>query len=107
MTTTPHAPAPAAGASRRRRNRTTLWTLVVLAALAALIVWRSLAQVGWECEVWMEYRGQAEHRVAASGTREDALRSAVTSACATLASGMADSMACDRTEPKRVECREL
>jgi len=100
-------PPPADAAARRRRRRTTLWTLLALAALSALIVWRSLAQVGWECEVWMEYRGQAEHRIAASGTREDALRGAVTSACATLASGMADSMACDRTEPKRSACREL
>lgn len=87
-------------------QRATLWTLALLAALAAVVVYLSLAQVRWECEVWMEYRGHTEHRTGASATREDAVRSAVTSACATLASGMADSMACDRTPPRRVECRE-
>lgn len=102
----PPPPSPPRASAGGRWLRSALWTLAVLGALAALVIWTSLSQVRWECDVWMEYRGRGEHRIGASATREDALRSAVTSACATLASGMADSMACDRTPPERVECRE-
>jgi hypothetical protein len=77
-----------------------------MAALTGVVVWRSLAQVAFECEVVMEFRGSTARATAASGTREDSIRSAVNTACASLASGMTDSMACDRTPPVRVDCRE-
>ncbi len=102
MAPSPSAPSPTPPV----RRRSTLWTLGILLALSAAVVYLSVAQVRWECEVWMEFRGHAEHRTGASATRDEAVRSAVTSACGTLASGMAESMACDRTPPVKVECRE-
>ncbi|MEE9217669.1 MAG: hypothetical protein V3U98_01235 [Acidobacteriota bacterium] len=93
--------------ARRRAWRSGVLTFAVVAGLVGLVVYLSFGQARYQCEVWMEYRGHSEHRKAAAATREDSIQSAVTSACATLASGMADSMSCSRTPPSRVECREL
>jgi hypothetical protein len=106
MSPPPSAPGrPAAEPKSRRRS--TLLTLVILAALLGGVVLLTLTQARYECVVRMEYKGGTEVRKAASATREDSIRSAVSSACAMLASGMADSMSCTRTPPQHVDCREL
>jgi hypothetical protein len=53
-------------------------------------------------EVCMEYNGMTSCRTVSGSKREETLRTAVSNACATIASGVTDSMACDRTEPKKV-----
>lgn len=50
----------------------------------------------------MEFQGRSECRTAAGPTEQQALRTAIENACALIASGMTDSMACDRTPPKSV-----
>jgi len=87
-------------------SRTTVLSLAGIGAVIALAAYTTFSQTRVECEVWMEYNGQAEHRSAASTNREETVRSAVTSACATLAGDMGDRMRCERTPPQRVECRE-
>ncbi len=106
MTDTPvnRGRAPVSPESRRR---STLLTLLILAALLGGIILLTFTQARFECTVWMEYKGGSEVRTAASATEEDSTRSAVSSACATLANGMAESISCSGTPPRRVECREL
>jgi hypothetical protein len=53
-------------------------------------------------EVCMEYNGMTSCRTVSGSKRDETLRTAVSNACATIASGVTDSMACDRTEPKKV-----
>jgi hypothetical protein len=50
----------------------------------------------------MEFKGMASCATAAGRTEEVALRSATTTACATISSGVTDSIACDQTPPKKV-----
>jgi hypothetical protein len=87
-------------------SRTTILSLAGIGAVIALAAYTTFSQTRVECEVWMEYNGHAEQRTAASANREETVRSAVTSACATLAGDMGDQMRCARTPPQRVECRE-
>ncbi|MFQ5877372.1 MAG: hypothetical protein ACE5JH_06755 [Acidobacteriota bacterium] len=85
-------------------RRTTRATIVFLALIIAIVVYRSMTITGYECEVCLTFRGTTVCRTAASGTRETSIESAVTSACGTLASGMTESIRCQNTEPESVTC---
>lgn len=106
MTDTP-ANRGRAPVSPKSRRRSTLLTLGIMAILLGGVILLTFTQARYECKVWMEYKGGTEVRTAASATEEDTIRSAVSSACATLANGMAESINCSGTPPQRVECREL
>lgn len=86
--------------------KSTSWVaLAVLAVLIGVIVWSSLDQGGVHCEVCITYRGREACRAVDGGTEEDARRGAVTNTCAFLASGVTESMACERTAPSSSSCR--
>ena len=86
--------------------KSTFWlALAVLLVLGGLIVYSSLGQGGIRCEVCLEFRGRDVCR-AVDGTNEhDARMVATTNACAFVASGVTESMACERTPPRKAECR--
>ena len=54
-------------------------------------------------EVCMEYQGKQSCRTASSETKEGAQRTATENACALIASGMTDTMTCQRQTPVKVE----
>jgi len=85
-------------------SRTTKATVVFLALFIGFVVVRSLRVPKIECEVCITYAGEQQCRRASSDTREMALQSATTAACATLAGGMTESIRCQNTPPDRVEC---
>jgi hypothetical protein len=86
----------------------TSWVaLVVLAVLGGFIVWSSLSVGGIRCEVCLQFRGAQACRAVDGATEEEALAGARTNACALLASGVTDSMACERTPPLSSSCRAL
>jgi len=60
----------------------------------------NLAQ--YRVEVCMDYQGRSSCRVAAGSTEEFALRSATDNACALIATGVTDTMACTRSAPRSV-----
>jgi hypothetical protein len=74
------------------------FVIVVVAAL----VYSTMTLGTHRVEVCMEYNGMTSCRTVSGSKREETLRTAVSNACATIASGVTDSMACDRTEPKKV-----
>ena len=86
--------------------KSTSWlALAVLLVLGGLIVYSSLGQGGIRCEVCLEFRGRDVCR-AVDGTNErDARMAATTNACTFVASGVTESMACERTPPRKAECR--
>ena len=53
-------------------------------------------------EVCMEFNGMTSCRTASGSTEEFALRTATTNACATISSGVTDSIACDQAKPNKV-----
>ena len=85
-------------------SRTTKTSLVFLGLFILGTIYLSTRVAQVECEVCVTFRGVTTCRKAASGTREAAIQSAVTSACSNMAGGMTDTIACERTEPDRVTC---
>ena len=71
----------------------------------AFVVWRSFDLGGVRCEVCIEFRGRSQCRAVDGASEEDAMMAATQNACAYLASGVTDGMACTRTPPTRAECR--
>lgn len=83
----------------------TSWvTALVLSALVAIVILSSLAIGSVRCTVCMSFRGRQACRTV-DGTEESETRSAaITNACALLASGVTDTVACQNTPPDSVEC---
>ena len=87
--------------------KSTSWLgLAVLLVLGALIVYSSLGQGGMRCEVCLEFHGRDVCRAVDGANERDARMAATTNACAFLASGVTESMACERTPPRKAECRQ-
>lgn len=83
----------------------TSWvTTAALALVVGVVVYSSL-QVGHiRCEVCIEFRGRQSCRAVDGNSAQEARMSAINNACAQLASGVTDSMACERTPPTRDSC---
>ena len=87
--------------------KSTSWVaLAVLPVLGGVIVYSSLHQAGVRCEVCIEFRGRDVCRAVDGANEHDARMAATTNACAFLASGVTDSMACERTPPRKAECNQ-
>jgi hypothetical protein len=92
------------GGYHRLVQRTSWLTLVVLVAIGAIVVGSSLRTGAVRCEVCIEFGGRRACRSVDGATPDDARMAAVTNACALLASGVTDTVACQRTPPQRSEC---
>ena len=85
------------------------WTswlaLATLAGIVAVVVYSSFTIGGVRCEVCLDFRGRHACR-AVDGTGEDEARAAArTNACALIASGVTETMACERTPPTSESCQ--
>lgn len=76
--------------------------IVCLVILAAALYYSTASLAAHRVEVCMEFKGQTSCRTASGSTEQFALRTATTNACATIASGVTDSIACDQATPKKV-----
>jgi hypothetical protein len=75
--------------------------LVVLAIIVLLVM--SMRDVSsHRVEVCMDWKGRTNCKTTRASTEEDAIRSAITNACAEMVSGVTDTLACERAEPARV-----
>lgn len=85
-------------------QRTSWLTLAVLLVIGAIVVGSSLRTGTIRCEVCIDFAGHGACRSVDGPTEEDAHMAAVTNVCALLASGVTDTVACQRTPPRRSEC---
>lgn len=76
--------------------------LLIFAAIIGLIVYSTMTLGGQRVEVCMAFGGRQSCRTASGSTKETALRTATSNACAEIASGVTDSLACERSEPVSV-----
>ena len=96
----------APGESRKSRTMKSRLTIVVAVTLLvigilATLVYMSMSQHQYEVEVCITFDGRQNCGTAAGVSRDDALAAATRVACATISSGVTDSIACNRTEPDR------
>ena len=90
------------------RRRTKGWLLAgALMLFMAFVVYRSFHVAGYSCSVCIMFRGQAACRTVEGPTEREARASATNNVCAYLAAGVTDSMACERTEPTKVDCAAI
>ena len=83
-------------------NKTVVIGIVFVAVIIGFIVYSSMSVAQYRVEVCMSYQGQTSCRTASADTEEHALRSATSNACALIASGVTDTMACERANPTSV-----
>lgn len=86
--------------------RRTLAGLALGAAFALALVWATLQEARVACEVCLDFGGHSACREGSAASREDAVRSATTAACAVLSGGVTQGIACDQTPPRSVRCEE-
>jgi len=75
-----------------------IFVLIVL----AVIVYSSMNLAKHRVEVWMQFNGRTNCKTASAATEEFAEQAAVTNACAEIASGVTESVACEHTPPAKV-----
>ena len=92
-------PRPARGT-----KKSTWVVMIVLGLFMAVVIYRSFQISTYQCEVCISFRGNSVCRTVEGANELDARRAAVTNVCADLSSGVTDSMACERTEPTKVQC---
>lgn len=81
----------------------TVWAGVAFAALVVgYVMYSSFGAHPFKCEVCMAFHGARDCRTASADSREHALRTAITNACAQLASGVTESGQCEGTPPESV-----
>jgi hypothetical protein len=80
--------------------------LVITAAAAAALYAATLAGVGVECEACVTYEGRQACKAATGPSREEAERSAISTACAVVTGGVTRSIECQRLEPLSLHCAE-
>jgi hypothetical protein len=54
---------------------------------------------GFRCRVCMSFKGASDCRTASAATQQEALRTAITNACAQLSSGVTETNQCENTAP--------
>ena len=79
-------------------------TLFAVVALAAFLLWSTLAAQKASCNVCVAFKGAQNCARASAETKKEAARSAQTTACGTIAHGMAESIECDNVPPATVNC---
>ncbi len=81
----------------------TVWLAVVFVAL--VIGYVTISSFGGHrvrCEVCMVFNSRRDCRTASAATREGALRTAITNACAQISGGVIESSQCESTQPESV-----
>jgi hypothetical protein len=84
----------------------TVWIAIAFVVLVvALVVSTTFQGERVRVEVCMAFNGHRDCRNAQARNRQEALRTAVTNACAQLASGVTESGQCENTPPESITWR--
>ncbi|PYT16397.1 MAG: hypothetical protein DMG59_10620 [Acidobacteria bacterium] len=76
--------------------------LLFFVAILVLIVYSTMNMATHRVEVCMQFNGRTSCRTTSGSTQDFALRTAIQNACADIASGVTDSMACEHANPVKV-----
>jgi hypothetical protein len=80
------------------------WIIVVFCvAVLAALVYTSLGNRQYRCEVCITFNGVKNCRISSARTRESAQRTASENACAEMEHNMTDRMTCPNTPPDSVK----
>ena len=77
-------------------SKTALIGVVFVLGIVAVLIYSSMHVAQYRVEVCMAFQGRNQCRTASADTRDHALRSAQSNACALMVSGVTETMACER-----------
>lgn len=80
-------------------KKTGLWIAIGVVAFIAIVVSSTMGMRKTRYEVCVEFNGRQACRTAGGETKERARRAAIDNACALVASGVGDSIACQNKPP--------
>lgn len=86
-------------------KRSTVITILLAVGFAALLLYSTLAAQQVECSACITFNGRENCATTSAQTEQEALRSAVNTACGTLTQGMDESIRCAGMPPQRPSCR--
>ena len=84
-------------------KKTTLLAIAFAALVLGYLIFSSFRPQGFRCRVCMSFKGRSDCRVASAAAEQEALRTAITNACAQLSSGVIESNQCETTPPVSVD----
>lgn len=87
-------------------SKTVGLAIAFVLGVLCLLVYLTLGLAQFTCEVCMEYQGRRNCATASGTTREEAVRTASDTACATISAGMTESIQCGNTPPVSVTWKE-
>jgi cytochrome c oxidase assembly protein Cox11 len=86
-------------------RREVILGLVVAVAIVVALTYSSMQLRQHTCRVCTTYNGQTNCATASGATKEEAMRTATTTACAPISNGMTQTIQCGNTAPISVEWR--
>jgi len=84
-------------------NKTVVLAIAFAVAVLVMLVYTTLGTNRYRCEVCIAFHERSACRTASAPTQAQALRAATENACAQIASGVTDSIACEGTAPESVK----
>jgi hypothetical protein len=81
-------------------NKTTVAIVIFVVAFLGLIAYSTLGGTKYRVELCMTYKGQTACKTVSAKSEKAALESAITGACADIASGVTDTMNCTQAQPQ-------
>jgi len=85
-------------------KRSTLITIALIAGFAAILAYNPLSAQAVECSACVSFHGTENCAKASGKDSTEALRTAVSTACGPIASGMDQSIRCAGMPPLRPHC---
>ena len=76
--------------------------ILIVAVILGVIIYSSVNLASHRYEACMTFNGQTNCRIASGSTEAFATRTAISNACAAIASGVTDSIACEQSQPTRL-----
>lgn len=86
-------------------KKSTIITLLIAVGFAGLLLYSTLSAQQVECEACVTFKGQTNCASASGVSEEEALKTAVNTACGTISAGMAESIQCAGMPPQRPVCK--
>ena len=87
-----------------RRGPRIVALMIALALFATVLFFGTRSVVQAECELCVTFNGVTTCRRGSGADAEEARRAAQKAACAVMAGGMNESIACDNAPPTNVQC---
>lgn len=86
-------------------KRSTIITIVVVAGFASILLYNTLSAQQVTCSACVTFNGTQNCATASGKDETEALRTAVNTACGTIAQGMDESIRCAGLPPQNPQCR--